>query len=196
MALKQIVICTTVLLIGSAALADDSYHKRGNWLKEHGGQAGRPSASCTDCHNASWCSDCHNKRQELLPETKNPEAVDRTFTHRADYRTRHAGEAKTNPAQCIRCHTTESCQSCHTREGLNIGAANFPHPAGWMVQGSSQFHGRVARQDIVLCASCHERGAATNCITCHSTGATTTSPHPAGWRSRVSQNDPVCQRCH
>lgn len=184
------------LLSGSVAFGEETYHKRADWIREHGKQAGRPSAACYDCHQASHCTDCHGRHQELLPEVKNPEAVEKGYVHRADFRSRHAGEARTDPARCARCHTPQSCQACHTREGINTGAANYPHPAGWMVQGSSQFHGRVARQDIVLCASCHERGAATNCVVCHAPGGTGGSPHPPGWQTSLSQNSPACQACH
>lgn len=186
----------TSFLYVPAAMSDEPYHKRGNWLSEHGKQAGRPSANCNDCHKSSWCADCHNIKQDLPPSVRNPEKVEREYVHRADYRSRHSFEAQTDQSWCIRCHTVKSCQDCHKREGLQQGVANYPHPAGWMTAASPNFHANSARQDIVTCASCHENGSATNCITCHSTAATAISPHPNGWKTDLNIGSPMCRNCH
>lgn len=186
-----------VFLLPAVAGTEETHHGRGNWLAEHGPQAGRPTADCSDCHAPSYCSDCHNSRQDgLTPETRMPEQTEREFIHRGEFRSRHAGEARTDPAQCQQCHLSQECQSCHAREGITTGAAAYPHPAGWLAPGSPEFHGDVARQDILLCASCHENGSATNCVTCHSASATTTSPHPAGWGNNQDRNSPACRNCH
>jgi hypothetical protein len=62
---------------------------------------------------------------------------------------------------------------------------------------SAEFHGDAARRDIVSCASCHDQGANSNCITCHKVGGTAgRSPHPRGWNPTTSKDTKMCKMCH
>lgn len=172
-----------------------NYSHAVDWADRHRIAAGKDRDVCTQCHEESFCSNCHNIRDNMTPSQRFPDEVERHFIHRADYRTRHPIEASANSALCLRCHDIPSCENCHVSEGVNTGVANYPHPAGWMSAGSANFHGRTARQDIALCASCHENGAATNCIVCHRSGSGN-NPHPAGWSTTISRSATVCKRCH
>lgn len=171
------------------------YSHTTDWMARHKLIASKDRAVCAQCHEESYCSNCHNIRDGMTQPEKFPEDVERHMIHRADYRTRHAIEARTNSALCLRCHDNQSCIECHRREGVNSGVTNYPHPAGWMSAGSANFHGRVARQDIALCASCHENGTATNCIVCHRSGSGN-NPHPPGWSTSISRSATVCRQCH
>jgi hypothetical protein len=100
----------------------------------------------------------------------------------------------------VRCHTVETCDACHLARGVSGNGADSanPHPPGWIGANprARSFHGRAARRDIVACASCHEQGAATNCIRCHTVGAFGGNPHPGGWKSARSKGDTICRYCH
>ena len=137
-----------------------------------------------------------------------PEKVSARFIHRGDYLTRHAVEARSDPASCRKCHGQRTCRSCHALNGLSAppdkalagGATRNPHPAGWMVPGGDDFHGHKARRDINSCASCHDRGSASNCVSCHKVGGMGGSPHPTGWswqdKSGQCASNPMCATCH
>jgi hypothetical protein len=136
----------------------------------------------------------------LTVERRRPEAIEANFVHRGDFIVRHAIEAQSQPARCASCHTPESCDSCHVASGVSgnrIDARN-PHPPGWVGTdtSSSNFHGREARRDVMLCASCHDQGPATNCIRCHKVGAFGGNPHPGGWQSTQSLDSRMCGYCH
>jgi hypothetical protein len=155
---------------------------------------------CQSCHQQADCTGCHDTTQELSIEARLPEKVEQTRVHGGDFVTRHALEARAEPARCVRCHEPQSCDSCHRQRGVSeslLGARN-PHPPGWIgtSTGSSSFHGREARRDIVQCAGCHDQGPATNCIRCHKVGGFGGNPHPHGWRSSQSPTDSMCRYCH
>jgi hypothetical protein len=172
------------------------------WLDRHGIAAARQSPICGACHSATWCSDCHDQRRGLPIEQRRPDSIEREFKHLGDFLVRHPIEARSRPATCLRCHTPDSCDSCHISRGvsaLRVGAVN-PHPVGWMSRdtGSPDFHGRAARRAIVTCMGCHDHGPATNCIPCHRVGGTGGNPHPSGWERRTSRSttDAMCRYCH
>jgi hypothetical protein len=81
--------------------------------------------------------------------------------------------------------------------GNSVGG-HSPHPAGWLGgdPGSRDFHGTAARRDVALCASCHDRGPATNCIQCHKVGAYGGNPHPPGFHSSQGIHEGMCRYCH
>ncbi len=166
----------------------------------HGVQAIANAAMCASCHSRAQCDDCHDVAQNLTVAKRRPEKVERTFVHRGDFMVRHAIEAQAQPARCMTCHTTQSCDSCHVARGVsgNRVRGRNPHPPGWVGgnPASKNFHGRDARRDIVMCASCHERGRATNCIRCHKVGAHGGNPHPGGWKSNQSEGSRMCRYCH
>ncbi|MCX5859807.1 MAG: hypothetical protein NT056_07935 [Proteobacteria bacterium] len=175
------------------------FSHKGNYLKEHRESAlkGVGAEVCGQCHDQAFCSDCHSKKEVLKPSVKYPEALERQFIHRGDYRTQHSIDARSDQSLCLQCHGLSSCNSCHAREGVGRGSSNSsanPHPAGWQND-----HGRDARRDILKCSACHDQGMSSNCIQCHQIGGVAggVSPHPKGWESNLSQNKAgVCLACH
>jgi hypothetical protein len=186
---------------------------------------------CAKCHDRGYCQDCHDARDErrVRPELKWPDRPDRKFIHRGDYVNRHAFEARENPADCIRCHAVGSfCKNCHEQRGLSIatryvnqtqtGDRNYfrrdNQPvqsilqyhngsyAEFMAPTSPLFHGRTARRDAVLCATCHDQGRDSVCMDCHADtnvkGARIQggNPHPPGFKSAIPKNARPCSYCH
>lgn len=173
------------------------FSHQGNFLKEHKEFARTDVSLCAQCHEQSFCSDCHSSVERLASPIKYPERLDREFIHRGDWITIHRFEAGADSNQCLKCHDSRRCAECHQKEGISMAApgAPDPHPSGWLMKGSGQFHGDAARRDAAACASCHDQGAATICIACHKTGGP--NPHPTGWKSTLGKTtDPVCKYCH
>ncbi|MCA9595215.1 MAG: hypothetical protein KC776_17980 [Myxococcales bacterium] len=175
-------------------------HDAGFVTHRHGVLARQKQAICQNCHSQQQCDDCHDVSQGLSIEKRRPDSIERRLVHRGDFLTRHPIEAKSQPTRCLKCHTVETCDSCHVKNGVSgnaIRGAN-PHPPGWVggnTDGRS-FHGRAARRDIVACAACHDQGPATNCIRCHKVGAYGGNPHPNGWKSSRSDGAAMCRYCH
>jgi hypothetical protein len=172
----------------------------GDFMQHHGTDAVQQKQLCQACHAQADCEGCHDASQDLSVERRQPEAVQKNFVHRGDFMTTHAIEAQSQPARCLRCHTTDTCDSCHLARGVSAGLVQGrnPHPPGWVGNnaGARSFHGAAARRDILLCASCHDQGPATNCIRCHKVGAYGGNPHPGGWKSTRSESSQMCRYCH
>ena len=179
-----------------------TFSHAGDFVKEHMRPARSAPETCATCHDQTFCSDCHNSTVGLRVETKLPERVDRDFIHRNDFVSRHAIEQRADPASCARCHGTSFCETCHTAQNLTARGTNprSPHPPGFTIRGSSEFHGQEARRDIAACASCHDQGAHSICVDCHKVGGIGGDPHPADYerqhpRSETSRNG-MCAACH
>jgi hypothetical protein len=172
----------------------------GDFMQHHGTEAVQQKRLCQACHAQADCDSCHDATQDLSVESRRPEAVTAHFEHRGDFMTRHAIEAQSQPTLCVRCHSPETCDACHTARGVSGGLieGRNPHPPGWVGSnaGARSFHGAAARRDILLCASCHDQGPATNCIRCHKVGAYGGNPHPGGWKSTRSEASEMCRYCH
>ncbi len=172
------------------------------FLRHHGDvMAERQQAQlCQTCHTQAQCQSCHDVTQDLTVEARRPERIESGQVHRGDFMVRHAIEARSEPARCLSCHTVSTCDSCHAARGVSANVANpaNPHPPEWIGTNtsSSDFHGTVARRDIVACAGCHEAGPATNCIRCHKVGAYGGNPHPRGWKSARGTDAEMCRYCH
>lgn len=170
------------------------------FARHHGDVAAQQGRLCRACHTEQQCQSCHDTSQALGVEVRRPERLESHQVHRADFVSRHALEAASQPSRCLSCHSPQTCDSCHRARGVSGGVqgAVNPHPAGWVGTntGSSDFHGLAARRDITACASCHDQGPATNCIRCHKVGAYGGSPHPPGFRSSQSLSSEMCRYCH
>ncbi|UCD83382.1 MAG: cytochrome c3 family protein [Deltaproteobacteria bacterium] len=168
-----------------------SFAHEGNWVGEHQETASTNMTVCTQCHDQSFCADCHSRQEELVPSIKYPEAVERNFIHRGDYLTRHSIEARVDQTLCLKCHGISSCNECH---GQRRGGPADHYP---LTEWKNSAHGTVSRLNLMRCASCHDKGAETNCINCHKVGQPGGSPHPSGWKSELSKTrDAVCLLCH
>jgi hypothetical protein len=173
-----------------------------NFGRDHARAARAAAAKCATCHDATYCADCHATTTHPRIELKLPERVDADFIHRNDFLGRHSVEAHADPASCRRCHGTSFCTGCHESENLTPRAASprNPHPGGWSLPGSADFHGAAARRDIASCAACHDDGPRSICIDCHRVGGPGGDPHPASWAGRHSlveaRSNATCLYCH
>ena len=170
------------------------------FFRDHGQEATRYQKTCSQCHSEETCNACHDDSQTLALDVRRIDRLDGPQHHKGDFMVRHAFEAGNRAASCTRCHQTQFCDGCHMARGVSGGArgAINPHPIGWLGSdtASPTFHGRAARRDITLCAGCHDQGPATNCIRCHRVGGSGGNPHPGGWKSSRSSDDPMCGYCH
>jgi hypothetical protein len=184
------------------------FNHEGNWLSEHKVHGKTNDGACRQCHVERYCDDCHSRHNELIPSMRFPERVDRQLIHRGDWRTRHGIETAASPGSCLKCHAEKQCRDCHRVEGVsqtdpagrgpNDPLAR-PHPAGWMNPVAADFHGIAARRNIVTCAGCHDRGAASNCVLCHRVGGAGGNPHPGGrvrGRDGEKVSNTMCRICH
>jgi hypothetical protein len=175
---------------------------QGDFLRRHAEIARSAQNACGTCHDANFCLDCHAKTTMVPAETLYIDRPDREFVHRQDFLGRHPVEERADPDSCQRCHSASTCETCHQNSGVSAGApgALNPHPPGWALPGSPSFHGDAARRDITSCASCHDQGAQSNCVSCHRVGGIGGDPHPASWQSHHSiaeaQQDGRCIMCH
>ncbi len=178
----------------------DLFSHRGNFLEKHPIVAKGDLVVCSHCHKDNFCTDCHSRMAPMKPSLMRSDEPDRQLIHRGDFLTTHPMDARLDGKQCLTCHRQNFCQDCHTKNGLSArGLTNGlgPHPSGWLVKGSGDFHGPPARRDIGSCATCHERGAESNCIGCHKVGGVGGNPHPPGWESRIDpQRGHACVMCH
>jgi hypothetical protein len=179
-----------------------SYSHAGNFVREHARPARTAPQTCASCHDQTFCTDCHAATVPLPIEVRFPERVDRDLIHRDDYVSRHAIESRADPASCARCHGKSFCDNCHTAEGRTSQSTTprNPHPIGWALPGSPQFHGPAARRDIAACAACHDQGAQSSCVGCHKVGGIGGDPHPPGFaavhgRDEIAKNG-MCAACH
>ncbi len=172
----------------------------GAWSRRHGAEARTAPERCATCHAQTSCDTCHDSSKPLGPAVRNPEALEAGFVHRFDFQTRHALEARSQPGRCVTCHQKTECDACHITRGVSAalsGGAN-PHPRGWAsgLGALTNQHGAAARRDLDSCASCHDQGPATNCVTCHRVGGTGGTPHPPRWTSTQPLSSPACAVCH
>jgi hypothetical protein len=178
------------------------FSHQGNYIEHHAGDARSSAEQCAQCHDQTFCSDCHAKTVATRIEAKFPEKVAAQFIHSNDFLARHSIEQAADSASCQRCHGRSFCDSCHQAQHLTTLALNprDPHPVGWSLPGSANFHGQEARRDIGSCAACHDQGAQSNCVTCHKVGGIGGNPHPASWLGRHDQkeiaNNGMCRICH
>lgn len=190
--------CHTVLPETGAA-PTTVYDHTGDWMRRHGPAARGSETVCGHCHKPATCDECHGRAKIAVPPSRlNLANQDRNYQHRGDFFTRHRVEAKLDSKQCLTCHDRSNCSDCHQRMGVfatERGKGN-PHPAEWLGPAGAAFHGQAARRNPLACATCHDQGAASNCVICHKVGAAGGSPHPPGWSSNQAKSAPGCAPCH
>lgn len=190
--------CHKDLHAGDTAPSTHLVHE-GDWLREHGVRAAAARDLCNTCHAERQCAGCHGKTTPALPERMAFDEPLRAGVHRAGFKSRHSLEAKAQPALCTTCHTTDSCESCHSKN--NLGAASggrSPHPPGWLgLRGEQNEHGRAAWRDPTQCASCHGGAGEQLCVGCHKVGGVGGTIHRPGFRSTLRKTvDSPCRLCH
>jgi len=176
------------------------YRHEIDFLAKHGTRAASNEAVCAGCHDQNFCTDCHYQNATVRPSVRFPDRVDRHFMHQGDWISRHAVESKLQDLTCQKCHGVSYCAACHERNGIGqTMSETSPHgdSAIWMSPGPGS-HSAAARKNIAECASCHDRGAASNCVACHRSGGV--NPHPVGFKSAISPSErtshPMCSICH
>jgi len=167
----------------------------GEFVREHAKYSRRQV--CSACHSTSYCTDCHYNTQKL--SNVKGEETHRVLIHQGNWINRHGIKAQTNNFRCISCHDTSYCSSCHATAG--IASWNFTpntqftiHPPGWRNKNSQYFHGKHARNNIVVCASCHDsadKKSDPDCVSCHRF----INPHPSNW-SEHDYDSNTCKTCH
>ena len=171
----------------------------GDWKRRHGPAARGNETVCGHCHKPSTCDDCHGRAKIAMPPSRlNLINQDRRYQHRGDFFTRHRVEAKLDSKQCLTCHQRSHCSDCHQRMGVFAveRGKGSPHPPSWLGPQGNAMHGQAARRNPLACATCHDQGAASNCVLCHKVGGTGGSPHPPGWTSNQAKTAVGCAPCH
>lgn len=170
-------------------------HEAG-FAQQHGVRAASSAEVCASCHRERFCAGCHTG--SLLPVRAQLDDPFAATAHRAGFASRHALEARAEPAACLTCHTVERCAGCHVRRGVSDEPSlrqRGPHPAGWVGVGEN-LHGAAARRDPVSCASCHGGAGEALCVGCHRVGGIGGNPHPSGFSSRLPRSALPCRLCH
>ncbi len=176
-----------------------AFDHRGDFITRHGDLARGDMTVCSHCHQESSCAQCHSKMAPAVASVLRSDEPTQWRMHEGAWLTKHAIEARTGSSECMTCHTPDRCTSCHQDNVVAAlgGPGLGPHPSGWLLTGSSDFHGEAARRNIATCATCHDRGPDTNCIGCHSPGAVGGTPHPPGWSTRIDREEgQACIWCH
>lgn len=170
-----------------------------DFTARHGAFAGSQRDYCATCHGERSCARCHGVNVSALEGRLDLARPDQGQLHRANFRARHAEEARAAPGTCTTCHDPQSCSGCHQQSG--VGAAGRftrgPHPEDWVGLGAAQNrHGRAARLDPVACASCHDGAGEQLCVSCHAVGKVGGNVHPPGWSSNKRITERPCRLCH
>ena len=151
----------------AASLRRPASHDAPDFLRSHGRDARRASATCATCHTRESCATCHvgtppravaslpaagegRGRGALLTRTPPP-------SHTWEFRERHGPEANARPIACETCHQRSSCLECH--RPANGPQAGY-HPQNFLTRHPSSAYSRGAN-----CGDCHN--PAQFCQSCH-----------------------------
>lgn len=173
-----------------------------NFLRRHGTEAAGNRDLCSTCHGQTFCATCHGVTTATLPAKMYFDRTMNVSVHRANFRARHAFEARGRPGLCSTCHQRSFCADCHADRGVSATGFSIgkrsQHGPGWVgLPGTPNRHGRAARINPIECAGCHSGGGETLCIGCHKVGGIGGTPHPPGWSSRLRKHrDLPCRLCH
>jgi hypothetical protein len=186
----------------------------------HGKLAKGGDQSCAICHARDFCAQCHvnapevNSIQALAPDPRSLALhvdLKAPASHqKGSWGSRHASAAQAASANCVFCHTQESCATCHrTLPAVALalpvaGPGRAPgahidlkrtgyHPARWADQ-----HGPTASAKPGSCSACHQRA---ECLECHRPNlASGGTYHPAGFLVRhpaaAFNRQADCATCH
>lgn len=196
-------------------------HRAPNWLRAHGREAQRSTATCATCHARESCASCHigapPRVIAALPVAGPGRAAGAILTrarpanHTRDFRERHGTEANARPTSCASCHARESCASCHVGNVPRAVAAMRPAAAGRIVAAQwtrippsshtknfREHHGAEASARPTACETCHVRSS---CLECHRPDVARQSRyHPQNFLTRhpssAYSRDANCSDCH
>jgi len=168
--------------------------------------AGKPGATCNDCHESHdlrrandprssiyreniprTCGQCHAKEAKAYLESVHGIAVTNGVTKSpvcADCHGEHSIAATRDPASRVSvAAVSKTCSSCHEAQGIN---EKYGIPSGRLETYAESFHGLAVRGGS---------GVAANCASCHGTHNILPSSNP---RSTINPlNLPrTCGQCH
>ena len=151
--------------------------------------------------------------QTPKPHSVRPEGDRRYREHEKGWEKLHAAQAKSNPDQCMTCHTAESCVSCH-QNGIPKS-----HQAKWVDVHKSDSTCKACHTDK-QCQTCHQSATPsshnkkwlmlhgknrTDCATCHKQSYCDkchgmTMPHSSNWQKAhvpvANKSEKQCAKCH
>lgn len=131
-------------------------HSRPDFIRTHGRDAERGTASCATCHTRESCATCHSgtapRAVATLPEAGPP-------SHTWDFREKHGPEASARPRTCQTCHVRSMCLTCHRPD---VGPQARYHPESFITRHPSAAYSRAAscsdcHNPAQFCQSCHQR---------------------------------------
>jgi hypothetical protein len=113
------------------------------WQRAHGENGQKLHGTtdrtvCVVCHKRSFCSKCHIQ-----------------MPHPASFKETHGKEAKLKDAKCMRCHSQNTCFSCHKLD--------LPHPKQFKVTHKTEVKNLGRR----LCDGCHTERSCSDCHAYH-----------------------------
>jgi len=186
-------------------------------------KAGTPvAASCGVCHAREFCAQCHvdaPERAAIQALPSDPRAT--AIAVRLEPPPSHADESflaghgavvRRAPAECVTCHTQESCQTCHlgklprvarvlhraAEPGRGAGALVGRRRPAWHGDNFAANHAQRAAAAQATCAACHVRA---DCLECHRPDAARASGyHVPGFLARhpaaAYARETSCSDCH
>jgi hypothetical protein len=150
-----------------AGLAAPPSHAAPNFLRAHGREAQRSTATCATCHTRQSCTTCHvgapPRSIAALPAPSADRAVGAHVTREAppshtwDFREHHGAEASARPQSCETCHARSMCLECHRPQGATEVGYHSPN---FLTRHPSAAYTRDAN-----CSDCHN--VAQFCQDCH-----------------------------
>lgn len=143
-------------------------HASPSFLRSHGADAKKSTATCATCHARESCTTCHvtslpKAANKLADADTTGRAVGAVLTrtppanHTDAFGERHAADANARPQSCATCHQRSTCLQCHRPEN---GAQNRYHPQNFLTRHPSSAYTREAN-----CSDCHN--PAQFCQSCH-----------------------------
>jgi hypothetical protein len=142
-------------------------HATSTFVRSHGQDANKATATCANCHARTSCLTCHIGSMPAaignMPEPGAGRAVGAQITrtpptsHTERFRTAHAREADARPRTCETCHERATCLTCHRPDGARQAAF---HPSSFLTSHPNQAYNRA-----VSCSRCHNTQQF--CQSCH-----------------------------
>ncbi len=142
-------------------------HASAGFLRHHGRDAQRATATCATCHTRESCLTCHvgppAKSITSLPVSGPGRATGAQLTrtppssHTVEFTEGHGAEANSRPRTCETCHVRSTCLECHRPDGQSQSRY---HPQNFLTRHPAGAYSREAN-----CSDCHN--AAQFCQACH-----------------------------
>ncbi len=196
-------------------------HAATGFMRAHGRDAQRTTATCATCHTRESCTTCHigapPRAVAALAAAGPGRAAGALMTrakpssHTRDYKERHGADANARPMTCASCHARESCTSCHVGTlpravaAMSAAATGLAGGAHWTRAAPSSHtrefregHGAEANARPATCETCHVRST---CLECHRPdGARQSRYHAQGFLTRHPSSayarEANCSDCH